>query len=278
MNIVKKEVVSNDYAFSVRKETLTHNGMPVAGHCAIVREDNGRTIAVNGDKYGLIPHSQIIDLARSALCDRGVYKENIFVSHQGNRLHGMFDLMGSKQDVSVGDPVGIRLTFRNSYDGSLQASIQGGLMRLVCSNGMASFDKKSSLSLQRKHTQNIRLEDVSESIRLAIGKAEQDILLLKELASSPIEHEQGLPLLNAMSRKGFLPSPHISRIAEVWEKPSHEEDKPRNLYNLYNASTQYLTHELADVRFTNAQKISASVAQGFRWVKEIGVQDAILVA
>jgi hypothetical protein len=52
-------------------------------------------------------------------------------------------------------------------------------------------------------------------------------------------------------------------IAKIWNEPTHEEDEDRNLYNLNNAVTQHLTHEVADSRFEYANRVTTNVLKRF---------------
>ena len=49
----------------------------------------------------------------------------------------------------------------------------------------------------------------------------------------------------------------------IWNSPTHEEDKDRNLYNLNNAVTQHLTHDVADERFEYANRVTTNVLKRF---------------
>ena len=48
-------------------------------------------------------------------------------------------------------------------------------------------------------------------------------------------------------------------IAKVWNSPEYDLDKARNLYNLYNATTQHLTRNVEDTRSELADRTSRNV-------------------
>ena len=52
-------------------------------------------------------------------------------------------------------------------------------------------------------------------------------------------------------------------IAHIWNAPTFEEDKGRNLYNLNNAVTQHMTHDVADERFEYANRVTTNVLKRF---------------
>ena len=53
-------------------------------------------------------------------------------------------------------------------------------------------------------------------------------------------------------------------ILKVWENPTHEEDEARNLWTLYNAATQHLTHDVSESRFEYANTVSGNVLRKLR--------------
>ena len=79
------------------------------------------------------------------------------------------------------------------------------------------------------------------------------------LAQTGLTQEQGITILkNLASAKVFSEKVRES-VARIWNDPTHEEDKDRNLYNLNNAVTQHLTHEVADERFEYANRVTTNV-------------------
>jgi len=57
-------------------------------------------------------------------------------------------------------------------------------------------------------------------------------------------------------------------ILKVWENPTREEDEARNLWTLYNAATQHLTHEVSGERFEYANTVSTNVLKRLRGAAE----------
>ena len=45
----------------------------------------------------------------------------------------------------------------------------------------------------------------------------------------------------------------------VWDSPSFGEDEGRNLYNLYNSTTEHLTREVQGTRFEYANRVNRGV-------------------
>ena len=69
---------------------------------------------------------------------------------------------------------------------------------------------------------------------------------------------QNLVKTNILSEKTREP------IAQLWNDPEHQEDKGRNLYNLNNAITQHMTHDVAEERFEYANRTTTNVLKRFK--------------
>jgi hypothetical protein len=66
-------------------------------------------------------------------------------------------------------------------------------------------------------------------------------------------------ILDNLAIKKVLSESLRDSIQMVWDAPTHKEDEGRNLYNLYNATTQHLTHDVEGGRFEYARRVSHSV-------------------
>ena len=52
-------------------------------------------------------------------------------------------------------------------------------------------------------------------------------------------------------------------IEAVWRNPAYELDTDRNLYNLYNATTQFLTRNVAEERYEYSERVSRDLLKVF---------------
>jgi hypothetical protein len=62
-----------------------------------------------------------------------------------------------------------------------------------------------------------------------------------------------------IAREGFKANGLKDSIEFEWNNPKREEDKARNLFNLYNATTAHLTSDVAQSRWEYAQKVDRGV-------------------
>jgi hypothetical protein len=83
------------------------------------------------------------------------------------------------------------------------------------------------------------------------------------LAQVELTQGQGITILQNLANAKVFSEKVREAIARVWNDPTHEEDKGRNLYNLNNAVTQHLTHEVADSRFEYANRTTTNVLKRF---------------
>ena len=52
-------------------------------------------------------------------------------------------------------------------------------------------------------------------------------------------------------------------IEAVWRNPAYEEDTDRNLYNLYNAATQFLTRNVSQERYEYSERVNRDLLKVF---------------
>jgi len=156
-----------------------------------------------------------------------------------------------------------RLTAQNSYDRSLRISFALGLVRLVCTNGMTTTEKE--IEMVKKHSSNINIGDLitEDALDSALAKLKNGLSVYSRLAEIELEQEQGLTILQNLTNAKVFSEKVRENIAQIWNSPTHEEDSARNLYNLNNAVTQHLTHEVADERFEYANRVTTNVLKRF---------------
>ena len=109
----------------------------------------------------------------------------------------------------------------------------------------------------------------------AFGKVGNDFGLL---ADAKIDNTIGDYILKNLESDKVLSTKVREEIAKLWFTPDKMinygkgESADRNLYTLYNCTTQYLTHKVESDRFEYADKVSGSVLNKF--VKACNVKSA----
>ena len=268
MPITAKQQIDTGYDFTVKQVAVPH---PVkggkSGYFMNVREDNHDILGWTTERYGLVQHSDILGRADEAFENRGIdVTRKVIVTEGGAKMRAQYDLKGDlfKADVpKVGDTMAYRLTAQNSFDRSLRISFALGLVRLICTNGMTTTEKE--VEMVKKHSTNVNIGDIitEDALDAALAKLKNSLSVYGRLAETELTQQQGVTILQNLANAKVFSEKVRESIAKVWNDPTHEEDKERNLYNLNNAVTQHLTHEVADERFEYANRVTANVLKRF---------------
>ena len=268
MPIIAKQEINTGYDFRVDQVEVPHPTKEgKSGYFMNIRQDNDEILGWTTERYGLVHHADVLDRADEAFEARGIDVERkVYVTENGAKMRAQYDLKGDlfKADVpQVGDTMAYRLTAQNSYDRSLRISFALGLVRLVCTNGMTTTEKE--IEMVKKHSSNINIGDLitEDALDSALAKLKNGLSVYSRLAEIELEQEQGLTILQNLTNAKVFSEKVRENIAQIWNSPTHEEDSARNLYNLNNAVTQHLTHEVADERFEYANRVTTNVLKRF---------------
>ena len=268
MAIAADQKIDTGYDFTARQVSVPH---PVTGDKSgfymNIREDNNEVVGWTSERYGLVQHRDVIGFADNAFAKRDIAVDRkIYVTDGGAKMRAQYDLIGDQFKTKipqVGDVVGYRLTAQNSLDRSLRIAYQLGILRLVCTNGMNTLE--ADVSMTKKHGKNVDLGDILSPLALdsALSKFKNSLSVYGELAKAEVSQEQGLVILQNLANVKVFSEKVRESIAQIWNNPSHDEDKGRNLYNLNNAVTQHLTHDVAGERFEYANRVTSNVLKRF---------------
>ena len=268
MPIVAKQKVNEGYDFTVKQVEVPHPTKGgKSGYFMNVREDNDEILGWTTERYGIVQHRDILGKSDEAFEKRGIEVERkVIVTEGGAKMRAQYDLKGDlfQADIpKVGDTVAYRLTAQNSFDRSLRISYALGLVRLVCTNGMTTTEKE--VEMVKKHSTNVNIGDIitEDALDSALARLKNGLNVYSRLADVSLEQEQGLTILQNLANGKVISEKLRESIAKIWNDPTHDEDKGRNLYNLNNAITQHLTHDVADTRFEYANRVTNNVLKRF---------------
>ena len=268
MPISANQTIDTGYDFTARQVEVPH---PVtgrkSGYYMNIRNDNEEIVGWTSERYGLVNHKEVIDFADNAFSARDIEVDRkVYVTEGGSKMRAVYDLKGDRfqsKVPEVGDIVGYRLTAQNSLDRSLRLSYMLGILRLVCTNGMNTME--ADVSMTKKHSKGVNLEEVlsPKALDTALGKFQGALDVYTQMARLEVSQEQGLIILQNLANGKVFSEKVRESIAQIWNTPSYEEDKGRNLYNLNTASTQHLTHDVAETRFEYANRVTNNVLKRF---------------
>jgi len=227
------------------------------------RTDNHAVLGKVTDRYGLIQNNDLISVSEDAFKAKGMtdYKRTIITTGQGEKMYANYDFRSKVKKLNVGDEVGMRLTVQNSHDGSIRACFGLGSLRLVCSNGMVSMERE--VSMAKKHSSGINVDFITKALERAIIGWDRSIDTLNRLAGVSLTQVAGTNILSQLEDKSILSGKLRENIQLIWNNPTHQEDKERNLFNLYNAVTQHLTHDVSKERFELSNRVNLNVLNVF---------------
>ena len=260
--------VTSDYNYNVVMEDMfTADGNKTGWKCTR-RLDTGQVIAPVTKDYNICQNADVIGTSRAAFLKGGLnnYNEQINVCRDGAVMRAVYDFPEHTRQLKVngkkvGDEVGLRLVVNNSFDRSRKVSFDLGMLRLVCTNGMTTMEKE--LSIARKHSSNLSLDFIVEAVNRAVTKFD-DLMksgnIFDQMANYEVSQEQGLYILQNLVSNKTISEVTREGISQVWNNP-RKADADRNIYNLLNASTDYLTHEVSENRFELSDRVTQNVTK-----------------
>ena len=272
--MARNTIQSSDFNFTVERVPLTLPNSNRSRVFAHVRTDTGEELGWGTEQYGFVQNGDLIHDAEEAFESRGMVPTNrhIVVTGRGEKLFAQYDFANEtaiatrREDRVKGMELGMRLTLQNSFDRSLRVSFALGMVRLVCLNGMTTLENEFGMT--RKHSSNVEIGFIGDALDKAKGSFAQAAQGFSVLGNVDITQEQGRNILGQLNKSKVLSNIVKDGILKVWENPTYEEDEARNLWTLYNAATQHLTHEVSENRFEYANTVSTNVLRRLRGAAE----------
>lgn len=260
------------YDFDVHQEPLLTTDGKRTGYFGMVRRDTAEpiTLGVCTEQYGVVKNADLIEMVESNLATHDKlsnYTSDKFVVRDGSRFYASYDFPDFKTELkptgkrAKGDILGLRLVVNNSYDRSCRVSLSLGFLRLICTNGMTSLSKEFSMT--KRHTLAVNLDFVGDALARATDSVESQAQIFNRLAQRAVTNEQGLNLLTKLEEKDIISGKVREGIEAVWRNPAYEEDTDRNLYNLYNAATQFLTRNVSQERYEYSERVNRDLLKVF---------------
>jgi len=260
------------FDFDVHQEPLLTTDGKRTGYFGMVRRDTPEpiTLGVCTEQYGVVKNADLIEMVETNLASHDKlsnYNSKKFVVRDGARFYASYDFPDFKTELkpmgkrAKGDILGLRLVVNNSYDRSCRVSLSLGFLRLICTNGMTSLSKEFSMT--KRHTLAVNLDFVGDALAHACDSVESSAQIFNKLAQRAITNEQGLNLLTKLEEKEVISGKVREGIESVWRNPAYEEDTDRNLYNLYNAATQFLTRNVSQERYEYSERVNRDLLKVF---------------
>ena len=254
------EVQSNNWNYEVERISLHTPEGNSTGFFATRRTDTMQCLGTVSNRYGIVQNSDLFGQAED-IFDRlnlGERHKKFVITHDGSRAHAIYDFRNLGVMVGGKDNLILRLKVQNSFDGSLGASFSVGLFRLICSNGMAA-PFGSTVNISKKHTQGISTDFFQSAVERAVEGFSSVVPVFNRMANTVITQRQGVNALANMAKRKTISDRMAEKIVSVWDAPRYTEDGDRTVYNLYNAATQHLTHDVSNKRFDLSERATSGI-------------------
>lgn len=233
-----------DPFIEIRKERLIDrlSGAPSRSFGIWVPEpeaDGGwRDMGTVSENYLLLTNREVRDLALEIADRSGMDYTESRIFWDGARFAHIIDFVGPEHDVVIGDPVGLSLITRTSYDRSwkYECALMG--KRFLCDNGLLSGEFFSRISF--KHMGGSDQENWKEVVKQGLSvlsyggeNLERFVTGLRRLRSTPLTDGHLRALWKDVRLADSLMGKVMSRYVDR-EEPT--------LYGLLNAGSHVFWH------------------------------------
>ena len=216
---------------------------------AVLDTENNRAIHLHGANYQLIPYEKILVGLSDALDKYNIdindasLKFKVSPDLNYMRLRIMFGDTGDFGTYSMNyddnDKLKLGIEVISSYDASIVYQLRAMFLRLVCTNGMKSFENINSSI--KKHVRNFNVDDSFDKLE-HLNKTFDNL-------KNTVEVYQGVELGKVDVEKLFKKFSNESESKYHLLNELLETDKEKStLYDVYNALTNYSSHNQRAVK------------------------------
>lgn len=224
------------------------NRIAVPNQFVNINESTGKPIGTCSKRYKLYTNADVIGVAEDAFDALGMEwsDRKFYVYDGGKRFQGVYDFKDHNnavrpEDRTKGMKMGMRLSIQNSFGGQLKINWLLGILRLACLNGMVTTANEAAMT--KKHCgADLNLDFVTDGLKSVIARFDDAIEHMTPIHGVDLTQAQGQFILQNLVNEKSISKQTREGIVALWNNPQREEDQERNLFNLYNAGTEFLTH------------------------------------
>tara|TARA_R100000353_G_scaffold69787_1_gene53826 strand:- start:618 stop:1562 length:945 start_codon:yes stop_codon:yes gene_type:complete len=216
---------------------------------AVVDTDNKRAIHLHGSNYQLVPYDKILNGLSNALDKYGITLNNTSIQFTVHPDLNYFKLRilfndGSKfsphaMTTNANDKLKFGIEVVSSYDASIVYQVRAMFLRLICQNGMKSFESLGETV--KKHTTHFDVDDSFlklQHIGTTFEKMQDKFEVYNSLSLSSGEVDSIFKKFSNGSDNKY------NLLKQVLETDIHKS----TLYDVYNALTNYSSHNKRAIR------------------------------
>lgn len=150
-------------------------------------------VGIVSKQYSLIQHYSLLDEAIKAVKIAQIKPEEIKaaldITEYGERMRLRLQFPDSLGfEVKVGDRMSFTLECYNSIDGSLKFMAVVGWLRLLCSNGMVSYESDSNY--RRRHNQYLQMNDIATVLQEGIADSTKEQAIYRKWMRTKISEDK----------------------------------------------------------------------------------------
>jgi len=210
----------------------------------VICRKNGSYISTVGKNYQIVENKKYFETVIEALSEAEVKftPKNVYIDGNGKRTTMIVTLPQFTIFPNSEEELEMELRVRNSFDTTLAADTLLGFLRLICTNGMTSFEKEFSSRITHKGNIESKTQKEIELYKNFEKIAEQNQKIISRLAESNGKRDavakyigDGTVTLNGI----FKGERWANKLYNKWQ----EENETTNMWELYNIFTEIISHE-----------------------------------
>ena len=230
-------------------------------HKAIV-DDKGNIISVVGKGYNVVQNADIIPdyeraIYRSGLNTHGMERD-IQQSHGGARTVCTYTFPAHRIEVRKDDPMDLKISVLNSYDGSWKFMSLVGALRLACLNGQVIGDFFSSF--YGKHTKSLDTDVAVNKLETSLDVYLQNAEYWKQYPKIEVTELQAHNVFLNLAGSSVILN---TLLQDIYTK--YTDDMGHNLWALFNTLTDWSSH----AKFKNIRNVAATVITREQKVRKV---------
>jgi len=136
--------------------------------------------------------------------------------NNGTVLQARFNLKKYDMQKVLGEPAGVRMTYRDSHDQSCKSSVSVEILRLACTNGMLSIANQTTIA--SKHTTFDNAKTFSKKITEIMDNVFKEAELMRTMQHQHVSTDKAMDFLEnvvASSKRD------LERVEAIYHQYSH---------------------------------------------------------
>lgn len=222
--------------------------LPIPGKKAIYRTDTNEILGLVGNKYQILPHSQVVETVFESLDKEKIEytPTKCKVIGHGEKVFLHLLLPEVHQIGELGDGIQSEIIIKNSYDGTTSFGLELGGYRLVCKNGMRAWHK--DLAVTKKHYISEPILFIQQFFTRLKQFKEELVPFFNSCAQLNIKKAEGIKLIGNLA----IAKKYQQDAVRIWMS-----EEQRSLWTLYNVLTYIATHSIQSYMVSRNIQLSA---------------------